>query len=84
MIVAADGAFSVVRQRLMKKQRMSYSQSFIDKGYKEILLPANEDESPMLSVNHLHIWPHHDYMLIALPNQVLLHDISLHVYSTRL
>ena len=69
----------------MKKQRMSYSQSYIDKGYKEILLPAgNFNENwgqPLMSVNHLHIWPHHDFMLIALPNQVSLQkDTSLFLY----
>jgi 2-polyprenyl-6-methoxyphenol hydroxylase-like FAD-dependent oxidoreductase len=70
LIVGADGAYSVVRQKLMKKERVDYSQSYIDKGYKELILPAAPNGSPLLSPNYLHIWPRHDYMLIALPNQV--------------
>ncbi len=69
VIFAADGAFSAVRYNSMQKQdRFSYSQNFIDDGYKEILLPANADGSYKLDKNSLHIWPRGRFMLIALPN----------------
>jgi kynurenine 3-monooxygenase len=54
---------------MLKSDRFNYSQNFIEDGYREILLPANEDGSYKLDVNTLHIWPRGRYMLIALPNE---------------
>ena len=51
-----------------KLDRFSYSQNYIEDGYREILLPANEDGSHKLEKNSLHIWPRGRFMLIALPN----------------
>jgi kynurenine 3-monooxygenase len=69
-IFACDGAFSAVRYESMQKQpRFNYSQQFIEDGYKELLLPANEDGSYKLDKNALHIWPRGRFMLIALANE---------------
>jgi kynurenine 3-monooxygenase len=69
LIFATDGAFSAARYNGMQKlDRFSYSQNFIPDGYREILLPANEDGSHKLDENVLHIWPRGRFMLIALPN----------------
>lgn len=69
VIFATDGAFSAVRYTSMQKMdRFSYSQNYIEDGYREILLPANEDGTPKLESNTLHIWPRGRFMLIALPN----------------
>lgn len=67
-IFATDGAFSAVRLRMMKTDRFDFSQSYLKHGYKELLLPANEDGSHKIEKNALHIWPRGKYMLIALPN----------------
>lgn len=46
VIFATDGAFSTVRYQSMQRlDRFSYSQNYIEDGYKEILLPANADGS---------------------------------------
>ncbi|MCT4580232.1 MAG: FAD-dependent monooxygenase [Flavobacteriales bacterium] len=69
LIFGADGAFSKVRYAgLQKLPRFNYSQKYIEDGYKELLLPANEDGSYKLDKNALHIWPRGRFMLIALPN----------------
>ena len=69
VIFATDGAFSTVRYQSMQRlDRFSYSQNYIEDGYKEILLPANADGSFKLDKNALHIWPRGRFMLIALPN----------------
>lgn len=69
IVFATDGAFSAVRYRAMQKiDRFDYSQKYIPDGYKELLLPANEDGSYQLDKNSLHIWPRGRFMLIALPN----------------
>jgi kynurenine 3-monooxygenase len=70
LVFATDGAFSAVRYNAMQKlDRFQYSQNYIDDGYREILLPANEDGSYQLDKNALHIWPRGRFMLIALPNE---------------
>ena len=69
VVFAADGAFSAIRYKALQKiQGFNYSQKFIEDGYREILLPANEDGSAKLDVNRLHIWPRGRFMLIALAN----------------
>jgi len=70
VIFAADGAFSAVRYNSMQKlNRFNYSQNYIADGYREILLPANEDGSYRLDKNALHIWPRGRFMMIALANE---------------
>lgn len=68
LIFGTDGAFSAVRSSMQKTRRFNYQQEYIPHGYRELLLPANEDGSFKLDKNALHIWPRGQYMLIALPN----------------
>lgn len=68
LIIGADGAFSVVRQALMRTDRFNFSQYYIPHGYKEICMPAAEHGGYRLEKNALHIWPRGKLMLIALPN----------------
>jgi kynurenine 3-monooxygenase len=70
LIFAVDGAFSAVRFNSMQKlNRFNYSQNYIADGYRELLLPANEDGSYKLDKNALHIWPRGRFMMIALANE---------------
>ncbi|KAJ2172371.1 kynurenine 3-monooxygenase, mitochondrial precursor, partial [Coemansia sp. RSA 532] len=56
LVVGADGAFSRVRQRLMSKVLMNYSQTYIEHGYCEFSMDPL-DGSFAMDPNHLHIWP---------------------------
>ncbi|CAG5076469.1 FAD-dependent oxidoreductase [Parvicella tangerina] len=70
VVFACDGAFSAVRYNgFQKVDRFNFSQNYIADGYREILLPANEDGSYKLDKNALHIWPRGEFMLIALANE---------------
>ncbi|MEQ8324996.1 MAG: NAD(P)/FAD-dependent oxidoreductase [Vicingaceae bacterium] len=70
VVFAADGAFSAVRYNALQKlPRFNYSQRYIEDGYREILLPANQDGSYKMDKNALHIWPRGRFMLIALANE---------------
>ncbi len=70
LVFGTDGAFSAIRYNAMQKlDRFDYSQKYIEDGYREILLPANEDGSYKLDKNALHIWPRGRFMLIALANE---------------
>ena len=67
-IFGTDGAFSSVRGRLQKTPMFNYSQDYLSHGYKELVIPANEDGTHRIDKNCLHIWPRGKFMLIALPN----------------
>ena len=53
---------------------MDYQQEYIPHEYLELKIPPGRDnhDNPafLLDPNHLHIWPRHSFMLIALPNKV--------------
>ena len=68
VIFGCDGAFSRVRHKMQRRSRFNYSQNFIDVGYKELTIPANEDGTHKLDKNSFHIWPRGQFMLIAMPN----------------
>ena len=68
-VVGADGAYSQVRASLQRLTRVDFSMQYIKHGYKELTIPAASSGDYALSnPNGLHIWPRHEFMLIALPN----------------
>ncbi|XP_030558151.1 kynurenine 3-monooxygenase [Drosophila novamexicana] len=68
LIVGCDGAFSTLRQQLVRTPGFNYSQEYINTGYLELCIPAKDGQFQMPS-NYLHIWPRDSFMMIALPNQ---------------
>jgi len=54
---------------MQKQNRFDYSQYFLPLGYKELRIPANADGTHKIDKNSFHIWPHGDFMLIALANE---------------
>ena len=69
LVIGADGAFSAVRDQVMKQSQMNYDQTWIESGYVELTIPPAPDGNYAMDPKGLHIWPRHDYMLIALPNR---------------
>ena len=67
LIIGADGAYSSIRNALLKTPMFSYSQSYIDYGYKEITISSME-ENQFLHRNNFHIWARGKCMLIASPD----------------
>ena len=69
-IFGTDGAFSSLRGAMMRTERFSfsYSQQYLEHGYKELTIPAREGGGWRLDREALHIWPRKSFMLIALPN----------------
>ncbi len=72
LIIGADGAYSSVRSAFQISDRFDYSQTYIEHGYKELTIPAVNQQSTVdgrpLTIHALHIWPRESFMLIALPN----------------
>ena len=52
--------------------RVNFSQDFISHAYIELHMPPDSTRPGGFAMepNHLHIWPRHSFMLIALPNKV--------------
>lgn len=70
VIFGTDGAGSSLRKSYVSERKFlfSYSQNYLNHGYKELEIPANNQGNHQISNGHLHIWPRGDFMLIALPN----------------
>jgi kynurenine 3-monooxygenase len=68
-LIATDGAGSPVREWMASQiDGFELSQVFLDHGYKELHIPPAPDGGFLLDKNALHIWPRHQFMMIALPN----------------
>ena len=63
-----DGAFSAARNSFYRKDRFDYQQMYLSHGYKELEIPPGDGGSFQIEPEYLHIWPRHEFMLIALPN----------------
>ena len=68
ILIGSDGSASAIRNSMLSLPRFDFSQSYQPYGYKELIIPANEDGTHQLEKNALHIWPRNLFMLIALPN----------------
>lgn len=68
VVIGADGSYSSMRNQLQRAIQMDFSQQYIDHYYLELKIGATKDNLFALDPNHLHIWPRHDFMLIALAN----------------
>jgi len=68
-LIATDGAGSAVRESMAELIKgFELAQTFLEHGYKELHIPAGPDRRFSLYTNALHIWPRHQFMMIALPN----------------
>ena len=67
-IFGTDGAFSAVRDRLMRTDRFDFSQRYLTHGYKEIEMRPTDGGDFKMEADALHIWPRGEFMLMGLPN----------------
>lgn len=73
-VVGCDGSYSTTRDQMQREVRMHFSQEYIDCCYIELYIPPSKNYDARykgnfsLAPDHLHIWPRHQYMLIALAN----------------
>lgn len=69
LLFGADGAFSTLRNAYVHLDRSNYEQSYLKHGYIELsILPGSDDQKWLIQNDGLHIWPRHNFMMIALPN----------------
>ncbi len=68
-IIATDGAGSAIRQSMEREvPGFETSSVFLEHAYKELHIPPTAAGGFQLEKNALHIWPRHQFMMIALPN----------------
>lgn len=67
-LFGTDGVYSAVRNTMARNDRFNYTQQYIPHGYKEILMPPNDEGDYRIAKNGLHIWPRGQFMFMALPN----------------
>jgi kynurenine 3-monooxygenase len=68
LLLAADGAGSVIRRELAAAGAVTAREDLLDHGYKELTIPPDAEGDFALAAEGLHIWPRGGFMLIALPN----------------
>lgn len=68
LMLGCDGAHSAVRYHMMKYTRTDYTQSYIDTLWCEFHMAPSPDNDFRISPHHLHIWPAHEFMFIAIPS----------------
>ncbi len=68
VVIGADGAYSAVRDAIVRGERADYSQDHLPWGYKELTIAPDASGRFALDPGALHIWPRGDSMMIALPN----------------
>jgi len=67
-ILAADGAFSLVRSAMMKRGRFDYTQEYLPFAYKELVIPAGADGNFRVDPSGMHVWPRGSMLVTAFPN----------------
>ena len=68
-VLAADGAFSRVRQSWLRNDRFDYRQRYLAHGYKELLIPPNAEGVWAMDPGSTHVWPRGNHMLVAFPGE---------------
>jgi len=69
-VIGADGAYSNVRNSVVRMSRGEVRRLFLDLGYKEILIPPKPDGTPYMPEHwhSLHVWPSGQNFMVAMPN----------------
>jgi len=68
MLIGTDGCHSVVRRGLDTAWGESSAVSELAHGYRELPIDQASPLASSLRQDALHVWPRHDFMMVALPN----------------
>lgn len=68
VFLATDGAFSALRDAMIRNPRHDFSQDYQSHGYKELEIVPGPNSTFQMEEKALHIWPRSSFMMIALPN----------------
>mmetsp|Transcript_19483 Transcript_19483/g.49180 ORF Transcript_19483/g.49180 Transcript_19483/m.49180 type:complete len:406 (+) Transcript_19483:1-1218(+) len=70
LVIGCDGAYSAVREAMMRLQTTNFERRYISHSYKELTIRADpkSNDYQLKPPHALHIWPRGEFMMIALPN----------------
>ncbi|GFT15666.1 kynurenine 3-monooxygenase [Nephila pilipes] len=77
LLIGCDGAYSAVRQQMVKMSRFDYNQSYFEQGYIELGFPTTADGQFTMETDYLHFWPREQMLMTALPNSNCTYTGSL-------
>lgn len=69
-IIGCDGAYSVLRQCMMKQMDMDFQQSYADALWCDFIIPPASDGDYRLNSKNLHLWPENESIVMAQPDFV--------------
>ncbi len=67
-IIGTDGIFSDVRKNLEQEHFISSELQKAKHGYRELIIPPDENGNYRLDKSCVHVWPRRDYILVGLPS----------------
>ncbi|EFQ92165.1 hypothetical protein PTT_10811 [Pyrenophora teres f. teres 0-1] len=67
-LIGADGTYSTVRQFMMRKLHMDFSQQYLDALWCDFFFPAAEDGTYRMDSTCLHVWPADESIVMCQPD----------------
>jgi kynurenine 3-monooxygenase len=69
-LIGADGAYSTVRQNLMRKTEVDFSQVYANALWCDLMFPPGKNGDYRMSSKCLHVWPADENIVMAQPDFV--------------
>ena len=69
-IIGCDGAYSSLRQTMMRQQDMNFQQKYINALWCDFIIPPTEDNDYAIEAQNLHLWPDKESIIMAQPDFV--------------
>ncbi|GFR12053.1 kynurenine 3-monooxygenase, partial [Trichonephila clavata] len=77
LLIGCDGAYSSIRQQMLKMPLFDYNQTYFKDGYIELCFPTTETGQFCMEGDYLHFWPRDIGMMTALPNTNCTYTVAL-------
>ncbi|GFX16923.1 kynurenine 3-monooxygenase [Trichonephila clavipes] len=77
LLIGCDGAYSSIRQQMIKMPRFDYNQTYFKDGYIELCFPTTETGQFCMEADYLHFWAREFGMMTALPNTNRSYTVAL-------
>jgi kynurenine 3-monooxygenase len=80
-LIGADGTYSSVRQSMMRKLQMDFSQEYLQALWCDFIFPAAKDGSYRMQSTCLHVWPADQNIVMCQPDFVGFISLALIVHT---
>lgn len=73
-IIGCDGAYSNLRQFMMRQTDVDFEQSYIDALWCDFIIPPDANGDYKMNSKNLHLWPDDESIIMAQPDFVSVLD----------